>query len=264
LKRASAPMESPPDFTFADLTGAKMAQVSLRRAIFDTATLTGASMGQSILDYANFSHAHLESVGNLVADLSYCSLLNAVFTGAFLNTHTTPLPGANLNATLLWGSDARIDGATLAGAQFNNAYLVGLDFQHAEGNTLQGTTFSNACLVNCKFQGTVLMNVSLVGACLQGADFSGATLYGTHMDNAAVDFNPGKINILGGNRKLPTVVTYPTGTLLDSGATNGQTTCPNSDNGPCEGPKWVSDKAPMTSWTAPMTALTAPLADTVE
>jgi uncharacterized protein YjbI with pentapeptide repeats len=248
LENSTAANSSPPDFTGADLTSAQMAKVTLRHANFTTAILSGVSLGESKLDYADFSAAHLETTGELIADLSYCSFLDAVFTGAFLNT-TSALPGTNLTGARIWGSAAKMDSATISGAVFANAYLAHLDFQHVAGNTLAGASFSGACLVNCSFLGTSLTDVILSGACLQGANFTDATLYGAHMDNAAVDFSAGRLSITG-SRDLPPSITY-TATVIDSSATNAATKCPNSDNGPCSGAQWNGPGAPMTTWAAP-------------
>jgi uncharacterized protein YjbI with pentapeptide repeats len=249
LEKATASSSNPADFTGADLTSARMAHVSLPHAKFITAILYGVSMGQSNLRYANFSSAHLETTNGLIADLSSCDLTNAIFSGAFLDTQDR-LPGANLSSVVFWGSNATIDSATLSGAQFDDAFLAHVDFSGIADKSLEGASFAGACLVNCNFAGTALTDVILTRACLQGAQFSDAMLTGAHLDQAAIDFMPGKLAITG-NDMLPPFIEYLSGTIITTSATDGTTKCPNSDNGPCSNGQWQSHGAPLTAWAAP-------------
>jgi uncharacterized protein YjbI with pentapeptide repeats len=248
LDGVSAPSSQPPDFSIADLTGARMSRSSLRNANFRQATLQKANLTNSVLDFANFEAAHLETIDQKPVDLSYCSLMNAILSGAFLGDADSR--GANLTFVTFWGSGAKIDGATISGAAFDNAFLAGVSFKAIKDNQFTGATFSNACLVNCNFQGARLKSVSFTGACLQGADFTAADLDGAQMNGAAIAKEAGKL-VITGNAALPSPYSYPQPTRLAGATTSIDTHCPSGDNGPCTDRQWTSPSAPMKTWNAP-------------
>jgi uncharacterized protein YjbI with pentapeptide repeats len=231
-----------PKFNGTDLTNASMTDVQLRLADFSNATLQGAKLGRSILNGAVMAGAKLQSDSDrsiVAADLSYCSMQDVDLSGAQL-TET------NLQFVYLWGK-ATVAKATLVKARFDNAYLTGLDFQNVGGKTLESASFAGACLVAAKFQGTALTNVSLAGACLQGANFSNASLFGATLTNAAVAHAAGKIKIQMAGGVPPFDLPYDA-TVIVTGATNSDTSCPNASRGPCNGAQWDSTSSPMKDW----------------
>ena len=246
LSRAKGDSEKPTDFSGATMRGTKLSGANLRGALFVGATLHGIKMSQAKLATAQFGGAHLDSVDGLVADLTYADLTNADFGGAYLGSSQAQLSGANFSYALFYGTKASLAKATLVGAQFNNAYLVAVDFQNVEGKALQGASFAGACLANCKFNGTSLLNVSFPSACLQGANFTDASLFGALMTNAAIAKEEGTLKIIGPG--VPPTVKYNP-TIIATSSTNGDTTCPSSNHGPCSDNDWKGDKAPMTEWT---------------
>ncbi|HKR66145.1 MAG TPA: pentapeptide repeat-containing protein [Thermoanaerobaculia bacterium] len=247
LNNAEADDEKePPDFSYADLTKAKMHKVDLKRAKFTYATLRGITMtGGSLLVGADFSYAKLQSEGTDVADLSYAMLMDATFIGATLGSTTGQVNGANFSYAIIFGK-GKFDSATLPRAQFTGAYLAGVSFQNIENKSMASALFANACLVNCTFAGTSLASATLNNACLQGADFSAAKLSGAQMSNAAISRQAGTIAIK--NFPIPVVTSLPfQPTKIDQVATDESTSCPNGP-GPCTGEKWYSPSAP-TEWS---------------
>jgi uncharacterized protein YjbI with pentapeptide repeats len=231
-----------PKFNGTDLTNASMTNVQLRLADFSNATLQGAKLGRSVLDGAIMAGAKLQSDSErsiVAADLSYCSMQDVDLSNA-------QLTDAILQYILLWGK-ATVAKATLVRARFDNAYLTGLDFQNVGGKTLEGSSFAGACLVAAKFQGTALTSVSLAGACLQGANFSNASLFGATLTNAAVAHAAGKIKIRMPGGLPPFDLPYEA-TVIATGATNSDTSCPDAGRGPCTGTQWDSPNAPMREW----------------
>jgi uncharacterized protein YjbI with pentapeptide repeats len=231
-----------PKFNGTDLTNASMTNVQLRLADFSNATLQGAKLGRSTLHGAIMAGAKLQSDPGrsiVAADLSYCGMQDVDLSGAQL-TET------NLQYVYLWGA-AKVAKATMVKTRFDNAYLTGLDFQNVGGKTLEGASFAGACLVAAKFQGTALTNVSLAGACLQGANFSNASLFGATLTNAAVARAAGTIKIRMAGGLPPIDLPYDV-TVIATGATNSDTSCPDAARGPCSGTQWDSPNAPMREW----------------
>jgi uncharacterized protein YjbI with pentapeptide repeats len=187
------------DFTPYDVSGLVLNQSDLSGAIFNGKDLSNAQMQQAQLHGTEFNQANLYQ-----ANLCGASL-NALPTSAGRTTQAASLIGANLhnanlNATHLeqaifdnanFYSDvqgacstdcsmngcASAHGATIAGAQFANAFMSYVDFGAARGPA----SFANAVLVGASFAGADLSanaggSTSFAGAFLMGADFSHAVL----------------------------------------------------------------------------------------
>ncbi len=233
----------------ADLTNIQLPQAVLKHAVLDQATLQGANLASSDLSFASLKGAIPDGDAgrNLAAAvLAAATLFDADLSGAQLS-------GADLSYVYLYGQNASVSGATMNLVNLAGAYLTGLDFQAIEDKQLQGTTFSGACLVNCRFQGTQLTNLdgknaSLTKACLQGANFADASLDGAVLVDAAVATGAGSlpVTLQIGGRPVKLSLTFDA-TTLPAGVTNGQTKCPNSQNGPCTADKLIAPKAP-TQW----------------
>jgi len=241
LQEATTATGKPVDFSHADLTGAAMSFVRLKGVKFVQAWLTGVVMAKAVLDDGDFSGAHLETKDNKSTDLSHSSLKNASFENAHLS-------GANLTYVLLWGDNAKVNGATVQRTRFDNAYLGKLDFQNVAQQKFLEASFTGACLVNAKFNGAALQDVSFSGACLQGAEFNDASLVRAQMTNAAIWTSDaqGRITI-SGHDSLPQSLTFQKTKIVPT-TTDVTTTCPNGDVGPCSNEKWNGPQAPMTSW----------------
>ena len=244
LSKATADDEEPPpDFSGATMVCAKLHSANLYGALFVGADLRGIKMSGAKLETAKFGGAHLDSDKNGIADLSYADLTNADFSGAYLGTSQTQLNGANFSLRGSPGSSRMRRWP----AQFNGAFLVGVNFQNIEGKSLQGANFSGACLANCNFGGTNLLDVNLTGGVPPGHNFKDASLFGANLNNAAIASVKGSLKIIG---TLPAEVEYLP-TFIETGSTNSKTTCPSSAFGPCSGKAWEGNAkaTPMTEWT---------------
>jgi uncharacterized protein YjbI with pentapeptide repeats len=238
---------------YALLHGINLSGRILDSAEFQHAELRGASLADCDLSSAKFNHASLQGGdGKNACDLG----------GAYLKT--TDFEDANLTgvtATYCYlYENAKMARATLVDCDFSNSYMTGANFEGIAGNAMRGVKFTGACLVNAKFKGVLFSNYndaacSLVKALLHGADFTGATLTGVFMREAAVARAAGSVPV-----RYPTAyhgvmrdrtVAHQATVINAAAATSSTTVCPAGGNGPCDGNKLYSEKAPG-SWPVPV------------
>ena len=127
------------DFSFANLSKAKLSNANLSGADFS---------------YANFTDVNLSGADLNGANLGCANLTNANLSGADLND-------ANLNIADLSGANlkgANLDTASLGIAKLTNADLSGADLSDADlcGADLSGTNLSGTDLSRANFTGTDL------------------------------------------------------------------------------------------------------------
>jgi uncharacterized protein YjbI with pentapeptide repeats len=218
------------NFTNADLRGASFAGCGMANSCFKGAQLQGDDNYRA----TNMSSTNLEN-----ADFSDANLTGALFSGAFL-----------------WGSKAKLAGATIIRTVFDQAYLVGVDFSGVSQNECQGANFDYACLLNTIFKGTNAgeyqgQPTSFSNACLQGADFSNANLSGANLNNAIIAQQPGEFPVtfsIGWPMEpISHTITFAVATLGIENATDDTTTCPDTENGPCSVTKQAAIN-PATAW----------------
>jgi uncharacterized protein YjbI with pentapeptide repeats len=159
-----------------DLSGAKLADITLSWANLSWVDLTGADLSRSDLSSTNFSGAKLSR-----ANLSDANLSKACFTGADLTEAI--LARANLaNAQL---QRAIFFGATLTEANLSMAVALKTYFGWAN---LSNANLSEAFLINADLREADLRNANLqranlsfsnlVQAHLENSDLSGCRVYG--------------------------------------------------------------------------------------
>jgi uncharacterized protein YjbI with pentapeptide repeats len=245
--------KSEPNFSGADLRGASMSSAFLEMANFTRAIMHGINMSSAQLSYAKFDGARLDSMDDgegktpvtRIANLSFATLVNASFSETYLGRGSKTV-GANLSYVKFYGDNATLANATLDGAVFSNAYLAGVNFTGGNAKAMEATNFTGACLANCKFNKASLQHAALEGACLLGADFTDASLNGATMGKAAIGTEGSQLEIIGiGSGR--TLTCGPT--IISRSATDGQTICPATTRGPCDGAAWKSPDGPMKSWT---------------
>ena len=238
-----------PDFSHANLTQASFVKARLPFALFENATLYGVKMSYARLTQSSFKGARLDTTVSgsttLVADLSYCVLLDANFENAFLGKGRSAV-GANLSYVTFTGSNAKITNATLDGAQFSGAYLTALDFTGNSDKAMEGVNFAGACLANCMLKKASLQQANLSNACLLGTDFSDANLHTASMSGANLSFAKVELEATCPDQKKRTVPCEPT--KIETKATDSYTTCPIGTRGPCEGPAWIRTGGTATVW----------------
>ncbi|MGD1704566.1 pentapeptide repeat-containing protein [Dapis sp. BLCC M229] len=167
------------NLTEANLMGAVLGPVVMRRADLFRVTLSKAKMSNSILTEANLSSAKL-----IETDLHRANLREASFTGADLgsadlseaNLYRAHLSKVKAEGATFQSSDLRESnwqGANLSGANFSRANLKKADLSLAQ---LTNANFRNAQLQNANLRNTDLSLADLRGANLSGTDFKGAKL----------------------------------------------------------------------------------------
>jgi uncharacterized protein YjbI with pentapeptide repeats len=195
-----------------DLQNARLAGSNLNGANLTGANLAGADLRQAFLQGAQLPHANLDAANlcgarlNAAPSTAGTSNVAANLTGAFLrnaNLSKSNIAGVNFNDGSFYSSNnlacaptacdsyakplcASAAGATLEGAQFSNAYMVGIDMSNVHGG---GAVFSNAVLTGARFNNATLTPLSgtpvnFTNAFLQGADFTAADLTNATFTNA--------------------------------------------------------------------------------
>jgi len=239
--------------TSSILNGLTLTNMSLVSAIFSGAQIRGVSFASTDLTFATFDSAANGEADDTYSAVSFAgaNLMDANFSGALMS-------GAAFTSAFFWGGTATLDGATISGADFANAYLPGLGFGNLQQNQCLGVTFDGACLVNAVFDGADLRTnglkpASFVKTALQGASFAKANLDGCNLTDAAVaTASSGSLQI---TIAIPPSTTpskeplqYEQATTGLEAATSIATFCPSGANGPCTGGNLVSPNAPMKSW----------------
>ncbi|MEO7392714.1 MAG: pentapeptide repeat-containing protein [Ramlibacter sp.] len=200
------------DLSNKDLQNARLAGSNLNNANLSKANLAGADLRQAFLQGAQLPNANLDAANlcgarlNAAPSTAGTSNVAANLTGAFLrnaNLSRSNVAGVNFNDANFYSANqsacstspcdtytkptcASAAGATLEGAQFSNAYLVGVDMANVHGS---GAVFSNAVLTGARFNNAVLtpLNgtpVNFSSAFIQGTDFTAADLTNATFSNA--------------------------------------------------------------------------------
>lgn len=230
------------------LRGVQLKNATIRGGLFTGADLAQANMTGADLTSANFAQASLAQAPGFphAANLSGAMLFNADFTDAQIS-------GAQFIGAYFYGGKATVTGATMRFVKFNDAYLTGLNFSNVRNANMQDANFTGACLVNCRFNGSATQpfegaDASFSRACLHGASFADSTLTGANLLNAAVADKAGALPVTLRINGQPIHFTVNYGpTVLPPAVTTAATICPDGENGPCEGAKLVSPRAP-TQW----------------
>lgn len=152
------------DFTDADLQSALLFRARGTQTIFDGANLHGARMGEIGLRRASFVGAYISGTDLGGADLNDADFSDAVLSGSYL--YQTRLVRADLSGVVAKGSNfvsAVLRGGDLSGATFTNA-----DFQYAD--------LREADLTNADFSGVRLEFANLRNTVQTGADFTNALM----------------------------------------------------------------------------------------
>ncbi len=160
-----------------DLRGAVLSRSDLRYADFSGAQLSNAQLDYAHLDGSQFECGTITNLEGQCARFIDASLIGA------------SIRGASFDGALLVG--ATLDLASLQGTSFKHALLQGaslidasLQGSHFEGALLHGAAFDRANLQAVSFDGAVLEAASIKDAKLQGATFLGASLKGASLHRA--------------------------------------------------------------------------------
>jgi uncharacterized protein YjbI with pentapeptide repeats len=148
----------------ADLTGADLSEVSGEGTRWDGATLRRARLVEAVLPRATFRGADLRN-----AVLARADLRDAILTGARLT-------GADFTKAILY--DVQLAHLSLGGAIFSGAELAGADLTGCDlkGMDLAGVDLSGACLAEATLTFTVLRDADLTRARLRDAWMGGINL----------------------------------------------------------------------------------------
>ena len=165
------------DFSFANLSDARLRYADLSNADLSNARLSGTNLFNADLSNADLSNARL-SGANLRradlrrADLSNANLFNADFSNADL--FNADLSRADLSRADLSNTDLRR--ANLSGANLRQANLFQANFFQAN---LSATNLSKGQVLNTKFSGA-----TLTGACIADWHIGSSTV----LDDVQCDY----------------------------------------------------------------------------
>jgi uncharacterized protein YjbI with pentapeptide repeats/very-short-patch-repair endonuclease len=148
----------------ANLSGASLSGVILRRANLSRVILDQADLRRAILDQAYLRCANLRGANLSDANLRGANLDEANLRGANLR-------GANLNGAELYFTD--LSGADLSGADLTEADLSGADLN---GANLSGADLSRAELRRANLSGANLFETFLTDTILNDAKLDGTIL----------------------------------------------------------------------------------------
>jgi uncharacterized protein YjbI with pentapeptide repeats len=192
------------DWSFADLTGAKLMSSVFR----------GSKMG-----YANLSRSDLRGA---TFDVTAPSLNLAGATG------TADFSGATIR-------DVDMRDANLAGSNFSHATLFGAYAPNANlaNVNMTGALVFGSILLSANlggdWSGANLSGVRAAGASIQSVNFAGANI-------TSADFSGAQINIVNFTNASLTAANFSGATFLNpSGVTYSNTTCPDSSNSDSNG-----------------------------
>ena len=255
-------------FNNASVQNVDMSNAQLYGADFTNANLTNSSLAGAFLsantaavppieDAARFDGAHLKNVTLANAKLQSVSFRFASFYGSFGGASPTmTCPSITNQCTTPTGftcACATASGADLTGANFESAFLFGVDFT-GKNTIVNGTSFGSAILTGSRFDGASFQvnggaAPNFTQAVLSGVIFSSdANLANASFLNAFVDFgaatNPFVGNdlyfLLGADytrfrgwsgAATPCVMTsYAANTVLPASVS---LTCPNGDSKVC-------------------------------
>ncbi|MFM9917920.1 MAG: pentapeptide repeat-containing protein, partial [Rhizobacter sp.] len=223
--------------------------------VFDNSTLTGVNLVVAQARNSSFKSSILS--GFRVSD--------ADFTNANFNGST--ITGSSFNYVFAVGADFSSTTWTNSSFDYVQAYSDGATVTHFDGCTVVSGSFSNSLFMqssfnNCKFQGgsfstsqfvastfkgatsssdSTQSQLSFDKALLAGADFSGATFNAGDLTNAIISTKAGSVDLV--IQTSPYVSdtspgasitrSYNYAATLKPASTGTNTTCPNSQPGPC-------------------------------
>jgi len=181
------------DFAWLDLTGVKLANCTLKNAVFDNCAVKGLDISGSTLAGASLNQLDLTGV---VADPPAHFHTAPLKPPAPDNRRTTFL-GSRLDQSLLGSDWSMLDltGATVLNLptplstpekplQANYSLLAGLNQNNLSGLTLKSAVFDNAVLDGVNLNDSDLTGASFIQASMHGAVLSNATLKGANMAGA--------------------------------------------------------------------------------
>ncbi|MBV8070413.1 MAG: pentapeptide repeat-containing protein [Acidobacteriaceae bacterium] len=178
-----------------DMSGARLADVSLPQVVLDYANLTGADLTQTLLSKSSLQHANLGTAKLYGAKLINANLESANLQSAYLtNNPPTVQQAADLTGAFLRNANlsfAQLSGANFTDASFygfNGAYGPGVDScaVNDNGETNGCATAHHAIMNNTVFSGAYLFGVDFTTTQATGANFSNAVLTGANFDSAAL------------------------------------------------------------------------------
>ncbi len=262
----------------SQLIDTDLSEASMRKATLTNVALNGANLTNANLTEANLQGAQLlkSPITQSSATLQGAALKNANLSGADLSganltnanwysTTSEVCPGSSWKGTCASG-----EGAALNSANFEAAYLVGLDLS---GAIPQGTNFSGAILVGAYFTGANLSRDPTTGvattfanAFLQGVDFTDAITTGVNFYSAYVDLSAGETRLF----QLPTsnlefagfapfagsipgCVEFSFSSMTTVPPTDSDNICPDGGKGACTDARWLSPITPIGGALPPST-----------
>ena len=173
------------DLSEADLTGARLFNVTARETKFDQAILYGADLRDADLRKASLVRADLRG-----ACLRGANLAGAVMVHCDLREGRTALQDRAEGYRVLKHQmrPGELDHAILTGADLTGAQLGGLagmaaDFRDA---VMVGVTLSGAKMKNARLDGADLSNSDLSGTDFSGASLRGAVVVGANLSAASL------------------------------------------------------------------------------
>ena len=157
------------DFSRANLMGANLHKVDLRKAVFTGANLTGATLDEALLDGAFMAYVNLTGASLCEAQLEDAELVGAIGADAkFAHAHlnTAKFDSARLSAAVLRA-------VTAVGASFRGTHLLGAE---AVAGNFQEANFTTASLQGSDFRRSSFYGASFTRARLDGVNLSMAGL----------------------------------------------------------------------------------------
>ena len=171
--------------------------LDLSFAVIEDFNLLGISIENAMLAYARFDRAQING--------------SSFRGGALENTsfHRTRIVGSDFSSVFSedakgpYKADGEVYNTTLAGADFSEAILEGVNFSNThsgstifDGASLTGVNFSGTNLGAATFRGAVLIDVDFGGAFVGSVEFDGAYVFGEDfLDRMAGETSPGSFKV---------------------------------------------------------------------
>jgi len=155
------------DFSYANLTGARILGGTLSKIKLNNAILKDATLSGSDLVHAHLNNADLRGAVFVNANLGWAELKGSDLRGSFMplvRLNSAKLSGANLEEATLWG--ARMSTADLSGANLEGSYMVGASCNSCDftGASLNGTDVRKAEFRGAYFKKTRLGDIDVTRA----------------------------------------------------------------------------------------------------
>ena len=181
-----------------DMSGARLAGVSLSQVGLDYANLAGADLTQTLLSKSSLQHANLSTAKLYGASLTDANLESANLQSADLTNNPPNIQqAADLSGAFL--RNANLSFAQLSGANFTNASFYGFTGAYGpgggscavqNGETNGCATAHGAVMNNTVFSGAYLFGVDFTNTQATGANFGNAVLVGANFDSATLASDP--------------------------------------------------------------------------